>query len=82
MVRQPSVDLGMGHEDVDMGDSSEYDEPPLRFKNLNEVYQDSVEVELTSDAEVEDLLAVMEEPNCYEEVAGDRDWVGAMESEI
>lgn len=70
------------HGDVDMNDSSDYDEPPLRFRNLNEVYQDSVEVELTSDSEVEALLVVMEEPSCYHDAAGNGNWIAAMESEI
>jgi len=54
----------------------------VRFRNLNEVYQDTVEVELTSDSEVEALLAVMEEPSCYQDAAGDGNWIEAMESEI
>jgi hypothetical protein len=73
-------DDDQGH--VDMDDDSDYDEPPLRFRNLNEVYEDSVEVEMTYDSEVEALLTVMEEPSSYQEVAGDGNWVGAMESEI
>lgn len=72
----------MNHGDVDMGDSSDYDEPPLRFRNLNEVYQDSVEVEMTYDLDVEALLTVMEEPSNFQDAAGDGNWVGAMESEI
>lgn len=70
------------HGDVDMIDSSDHDETPVRFRNLNEVYQDTVEVELTSDSEVEALLAVMEEPSCYQDAAGDGNWIEAMESEI
>lgn len=50
---------------MDMGDSSDYDEPPLRFRNLNEVYQYSIEVEMTYDSEVEALLTVMEEPSNF-----------------
>jgi len=75
-----NADLDQGH--MDMGDSSGYDEEPLRFRSPNEVYQDSVEVELTFDTEVDALLAAMEEPNCYKEAAGDRDLVLAMKSEI
>ncbi|CAD6264497.1 unnamed protein product [Miscanthus lutarioriparius] len=71
-----NADLDQG--DMDMGDSSDYDEEPLSFRSLNEVYQDSVEVELTFDTGVDALLAVMEEPKCYKEAAGDRDWVAAM----
>jgi hypothetical protein len=67
---------------MDLDDSSDYDEGPVRFRNLNEVYQDFVEVELTSDIEVEALLVVMEEPTYYQDVAGDSEWIAAMESEI
>jgi hypothetical protein len=34
---------------MDLDDSSDYDEGPMRFRNLNEVYQDTMEVELTSE---------------------------------
>jgi len=46
------------------------------------VYQDTVEVELTSDTKVDSLLAVMEEPTSYLYAADDRDWIALMESEI
>lgn len=72
----------MNHGDEDMGDSSDYDEPPLRFRNLSEVYQDCVQVEMTSNEEEHELLIVMEEPGKYHGVAGDSDWVEVMESEL
>jgi hypothetical protein len=78
----PFLNEDMNHGDVDMVDSSDYDETPLKFRSLNEVYQDSVEVELTSDDEVQALLSVMEEPNSYQDAASDLDWEKAMESEI
>ena len=61
-------------------DSEQYDETPLRFRNLNEVYEMTDEVELDSDAEA--LLAVMEEPTCYREAAGNENWEIAMRSEL
>jgi len=81
-IQGENNDHGDDQGHVDMDDDSDYDEPPLRFRNLNEVYEDSVEVEMTYDSEVEALLTVMEEPSSYQEVAGDGNWVGAMESEI
>jgi hypothetical protein len=39
-------------------------------------------VEVASDVEIEALLAVMEEPAKFHEVAGDPNWVAAMDSEI
>jgi len=72
----------MDQDNENMDDSDDYDEPPLRFRNLNEVYEDSVEVEMQYDSEVEALLTVMEEPSSYQDAAGDGNWVGAMESEI
>lgn len=55
---------------------------PVRFRSINDVYQDSVEVDLASDSEIEVLLEVMEEPAKYQEAAGDANWMAAMDSEI
>jgi hypothetical protein len=41
-----------------------------------------MEVELTSNSEVEALLAAMEEPSCYQDASGYGNWIIAMESEI
>jgi hypothetical protein len=68
--------------EMDVDDTMDINEGPVRFRNLNEVYQDTVEVELTSDSEVETLLVVMEEPSCYQDAAGDGNWIKAMENEI
>jgi hypothetical protein len=45
----------------------DHDDGPVRFRSLSEVYEQTTEVELTSDAEIEvnALLAVMEEPTCF-----------------
>jgi hypothetical protein len=42
----PIQNVNMDQDNENMGDSDNYDEPPLRFRNLNEVYEDSVEVEM------------------------------------
>jgi hypothetical protein len=52
----------LDQEANDLGSNSDYDEEPLRFRSLNEVYDDTTEVELASDSEVDALLALMEEP--------------------
>jgi hypothetical protein len=78
-------DSGSGnhfHDGMDAEDTVDTEDGPVRFRSLSDVYQNTVEVELTSDTEIEALLAVMDEPNCYAEAAGDVNWVGAMESEI
>jgi len=67
---------------MDVDDSDNYDEAPLRFRDLNEVYQESEEVELNSNTEIAALLAVMEEPSSFVEAAGDENWMNAMRSEI
>jgi len=67
-------------EDLD----ADHDDAPIRFRNLSEVYEMTEEVEETLDAETEinALLAVMEEPTCFREAAGNGDWMAAMDSEI
>jgi hypothetical protein len=53
----------------------DHDDGPVRFRSLNEVYQDFVEVNLVLDTKIETnaLLAVMEELTCCQEAAGDGD---------
>lgn len=70
------------HQPEDLGNSSDYDEEPLRFRSLNEVYADTVEVGLASDSEMGAMLAAMEEPSTYQEAADDVEWVATMDSEI
>jgi hypothetical protein len=69
---------------MDLDDSSDYEEELVRYKSLNEVYENTEEVELTSDSDVEIivLLAAMEEPSSYQEAAGDVEWIAAMVSEM
>jgi len=73
---------GWDQQPEDLGNSSDYDEEPLRFRNLNEVYDETSEVDLASDSELGALLAMMEEPSTYQEAAENVEWVAAMDSEI
>jgi hypothetical protein len=69
--------------EMDLDDTIDQDDDgPVRFRSINDVYHDSVEVDLASDAEVEVLLAVMEEPAKYQDAVGNEDWMAAMDSEI
>jgi hypothetical protein len=72
----------MEHEQMEVDDTIDQDDGPVRFRSLNDVYQDSKEVELASDAEIEALLALMEEPAKFHEAAGNPNWMAAMDSEI
>jgi hypothetical protein len=68
---------------MEVDSSDDYDETP----QSNEVYQEIDEVELESDAEedvveVTALLAVMEEPSCFNEAVTNPEWVQAMDSEM
>jgi hypothetical protein len=73
---------GHGNDVMDLDDTVDQDDGPVRFRNLNEVYEDLVEVELIPDTEVDALLAMMEEPANFRDAAGDENWVAAMDSEI
>lgn len=63
-------------------DDSSTNDSPFRFTNLNEIYEDTSEVELMSDSEIGAFLAIMEEPSYYKEAAGNADWELAMDSEL
>lgn len=54
----------------------------MRFRSLNEIYENTSEIELIEDSDIEAMLAVMEEPTCYREAAGDENWEAAMRSEL
>jgi len=43
----------------------------MRFRNLNEIYENTSEIDLIEDSDVEAMLAIMEEPTYYIEAAGD-----------
>lgn len=76
MVRQQTLKTQIMQEqtwildEMNVDESSDHEEGPVRYRSINDVYQDSVEVELTSDVEMEALLAVMEEPSSYQDAAG------------
>jgi hypothetical protein len=65
---------------VGQSSASSAEESPIRFKNLNEIYEMTEEIELDSDTEA--LLAIMEEPSCYKDAAGDENWQAAIENEL
>jgi hypothetical protein len=54
---------------------------PMRFRALNEIYDETIELELM-DSDVEALLAETEESSCYREAADHQDWVDAMNKEM
>jgi hypothetical protein len=49
---------------------------------LNEIYQNTDEVELEDSEEIEALLTESDEPTSYNEAAESPEWVEAMNSEI
>jgi hypothetical protein len=61
---------------------SSLEDSQLRFRNLNEIYENTTEIEMDVDSNVEAMLAIMEEPTCYQEAAGDETWEAAMKSEL
>jgi len=65
---------------VGQSSASSAEESPVRFKNLNEIYEMTEEIELDSDTKA--LLAIMEEPSCYKDAAGDENWQAAMKNEL
>lgn len=56
---------------MDLDDTIDQDDGLVRFRGINDVYQDSLEADLASNVEIDALLAVMEEPANYQEAAGD-----------
>jgi len=57
------------------------DSEPVRFRNLNDIYDDTSEIDLP-DSDVEAMLAEVEEPSCYREAADHQDWIVAMDLEM
>lgn len=58
------------------------DEEPQHFKSLNEIYQNTEEVELEDFEEAGALLAKTDKPTCFSDAAGNLEWVEAMNSAI
>ena len=57
----------------------------MRFRDLNQIYDETSEVELVESEEealVEALLAETEEPTNYKEAAVHQDWIDAMDKEM
>jgi hypothetical protein len=78
-VSEQAASAALGSDNL-LPDDEQYDETPLRFKSLSEIYEVAELIELDLDAEA--LLAVTEEPTCYREAAGDENWEAAMRSEL
>ena len=55
--------------------SSAESSEPMRFRALNEIYDETTKVGLM-DSDVEALLAETEEPSCYRETVDHQEWVG------
>jgi len=65
------------HNDIEDSET-----PPKHYRSLNEIYDDTSEIELELDSEGEALLVEVEEPTRYANAAGNPDWEKAMENEI
>jgi len=68
-----------------LSDNEQYnssEDSPMRFRNLNEIYENTSEIDLIEDTDVEAMLTIMEEPMCYREAAGDENWEATMRSEL
>ena len=61
--------------------SSAESSEPMRFRAMNEIYDETTEVELM-DSDVEALLAEIEEPSCYREATSHQEWVDTMNKEM
>jgi len=70
----------MPFDDYSIPSSTESSEP-MRFRALNEIYDETTEVELM-DLDVEALLAETEEPSCYREATSHQEWVDTMNKEM
>ena len=71
--------VGSNSQSANNGDfglsyNEQYNSPEdslMRFRNLNEIYENTSEIDLIEDSDVEAMLAIMEEPTYYIEAAGD-----------
>jgi hypothetical protein len=79
-VQLQNDDGQSGTGGLDMSNSSA--DEPRHFRSLNEIYQETSEVECNSESDIEALLAEMEEPTCYREAANQIEWVDAMNKEV
>jgi hypothetical protein len=70
-------------DEIVLEDTVDQDEDvPVKYRSINDIYQDSEEVELPSGTDVEAMLAVMEEPANFQDAVANENWVAAMDSEI
>lgn len=70
------------HSAGSVGTDSSSEDSPMYFRSLNDIYDNTSEVELELDSDGEALLAEVEEPTSYNEAAGNPEWEKAMENEI
>lgn len=61
--------------------TSENESGAVKFRDLNEIYDETSEIELM-DSDVEALLTESDEPTCYTEAAIHQEWVEAMDREM
>jgi len=76
-----SHNSGWDHDVIDVDYNIDHDSGPHRFRSLDEIYDEYVEIELM-DSNVEALLAEIEEPSSYREATENQDWVEAMNKEM
>jgi len=62
--------------------SSDSEDQPERLRSLNDIYQNTSEVELMYDSDGEALMVEMEEPTSHKEAASYAKWTEAMNKEI
>jgi hypothetical protein len=62
--------------------SSDSEDQPERLRSLNDIYQNTSEVELMYDSDGEALMVEMEEPTSYKEASSYAEWTEAMNKEI
>ena len=86
-VHSPATRAGGSGTVVSDADSVEMDldvdsdhEGLVKMRNLQDIYQNSMEVTLSSDSDIEAMLAVMEEPSCFKDAVGSSEWKAAMDS--
>jgi hypothetical protein len=81
-VQQPQFELDNSEADVSASGEESSEEDEVRFRDLNDIYQNSSEVELMYDSGGEAMLVEMEEPTSYKEAASCAEWTEAMDKEI
>jgi hypothetical protein len=80
------VEMQVGEESGSTSEAHNENEdsetPSKHYRSLNEIYEDTSEIELKMDFQGAALLGEVEEPTCYAEAVGNPEWEMAMENEI